>query len=47
MTSAPELLKALKEAVEFANLANNYLAGQDLPASAKWLAAIAKAEGRS
>lgn len=39
-----EVLKALKEAVEFANKANNYIAGQDLPASAGWLAVIAKAD---
>jgi len=43
--AAPDLLAALKQAVDFANLANNYLAGQNLPAAATWLAAIRKAEG--
>lgn len=46
IAAAPDLLAALKEAVDFANKANNYIAGQDLPASAGWLAAIAKAEAR-
>jgi len=47
IAAAPELLAALKDAIEFANAANNQIAGQDLPASVEWLAIIAKAEGRS
>lgn len=42
-----DVLVALREAVEFSNLANNYIAGQDLPASSEWLAVISKAEGVS
>lgn len=45
--SAADLLEALKEAIEFANSANNYIAGQDLPAAGRWKAVVAKAEGRA
>ena len=47
IATLPDLLEALKEAIEFANAANKQIAGQDLPASSKWLAIVAKAEGRS
>lgn len=45
IAAAPKLLKALKEAVNFANAANNHLAGQDLPACTEWISIIAEAEG--
>ena len=45
IAAAPDLLEALKEAVEFCNAANNYIAGQYLPAASRWEAAIAKALG--
>lgn len=41
------MLVALKEATEFANMANRYIAGQDLSASTRWLSVIAKAEGHT
>lgn len=47
IAAAPELLLALKEAIDFANLANNFVSNQDLPASKNWLKIVAKAEGKS
>lgn len=45
IAAAPELLEALMEAIEFCNAANNFISGQDLPASSRWIAAVAKALG--
>jgi len=39
------LVTALREAVDFANKANNYIAGQNLPTAVEWLNIIAEAEG--
>jgi len=47
IAAAPELLEALKEAIEFANAANHHIAGQNLPVSEKWIGIVANAEGRS